>query len=112
MTIYKLTMAIGHNVENQPELHHAEVLHTIEQYLKPEGYTAYEASGMYKGEREGSTVVVIDYLPYEELSRMCSLIPVVAHMLGQKEISVERTESISYGVKACDASEMYDLLTA
>lgn len=65
-----VALYIGHNVDGKPVHNHAEVVATVSALslaCEIDGFTAYEASGMYKGECESTTVCVFSMLTEEQV---------------------------------------------
>lgn len=101
-----LTLTIGHNIGTSGAIawRHADVLAAVRDILAPEGYTAYETSGMWQGVAESSTRVELAGLDQAEAERMAAAVPVLARALMQDAIYCELSPCASYPVYAIPAA--------
>ena len=103
---FDLTLYIGHNVDGKPRHTTQAITNAVVKQLGIEGYTAYDAWGEWRGEKETSTIIKICGLDANELEEMHEKrIPALCYYLEQECILTEAVASNATMIWPCSAEE-------
>lgn len=103
---YDLTIYVGHNVEGKPRHDSDKITKAVREQLKVDGFTAFEAWGDWRGEKERSTVIKICAIEENRLAEIQERqIPALCYYLNQESILIEAVASTAALVYPCSSEE-------
>ena len=97
---YRITLMIGHNVNNVPVLESDDIQDAIVTNCNICGATYIEAKGIWHGESENTTIAII-YTDKIEADRIREKIPQLAKSLKQESIYVDIQRTNAIEIHAC-----------
>lgn len=103
MTMFDITLTIGHNVGETPTHDRRAVCEAVALVCGVDAMTAWAADGVWRGMAEQSTRVLLAGLDAAECERVKKCVPALAALLGQEAIMFECRESAAVFVEAAVA---------
>lgn len=94
---YTMDLTIGHNVGSTPVFSTDETIELAAEYLEIEAFTAFEAVGYWRGQRETSTRIELCSLSNDEVQRIRAAVPTLAAAMGQECIMCDvRPDTVQF----------------